>query len=214
MAAISLEQKPDSSSDLIPILFRHLVGTWQLRRSLVSSNATEPSGQCYGHSTFTPRSLSNVQGDIAIEEMLYEEAGVFDIAAESQTRRHVPQLSFSRKYIWRLDSRPAPAKHDLGCSVWFVKPGTEEIDYLFHRFSHPDVISRTVDGHLEATMSFKGDHLCVNDMYISEYKFMLLSSHDTKHLVGNEPSKLVRWSMRHQVTGPGKDQLIESIFTR
>ena len=212
---LSLEEKSDGPPDLMQALFRHLVGgTWQLRRSMSSSNATEPSGQCYGQSTFTLRSVSDVQDDMAMEEMLYQEAGVFNMAAESQTQRHVPSLSFSRKYVWRLCLPSAPAKHRSGCSVWFVKPGTEEIDYLFHRFSGPILTSRTDNDQIEATVSFKGDHLCVNDWYNSEYEFTLLPSQEGKQSAGTESSELVRWFMRHQVIGPTKTQLIETAFTR
>ena len=122
----------------------------------------------------------------------------------TESTTNAPRFSFSRKYVWRLMDEEA-SKPEI--SVWFVKPGTEQIDYLFHKFlvqSTSDADKRVV--HVECS----GGHLCVEDFYSSNYTFAL---HDQS---GHQKDELLlsSWDMLHEVRGPKKDQVIQTTFTR
>ncbi|KAJ9655205.1 hypothetical protein H2198_005901 [Neophaeococcomyces mojaviensis] len=174
-------------------------------------NAAEPSGNCVGTATFTSRQPSIfVDGDgklqNASKEMLYAEKGEFEMMTVNSAT-NVPRFSFSRKYVWRFQEEKA-AKPEI--SIWFVKPGTEQIDYLFHTF-HVQNVSKTGDSdncvvHVECS----GGHLCVEDFYSSNYAFAIHDQPDGE----TEESILKSWNMLHEVRGPKKDQVIETTFTR
>jgi hypothetical protein len=133
-----------------------------------------------------------------------------------------------------------------GVSLWFIKPGSDDndVDYLFHTlsFSHSG-LPRPAEGEPDANadagiwvVKAKGSHLCVQDMYETEYSFHLRRSRgggeggtkgpDVKGFRdGSRPQRTVIgkeqgtwevdwWEVRHTVRGPRKDQRIWSVYTR
>lgn len=204
--------QPDSA--LIRRLFRDLRGTWHLSRKLQGGHPSEPSGRCEGNATFThkqPSPVLDADGklQIADAELLYHEEGEFELGLPSvgQTTTNVSKFPFSRKYIWRLQE----SDDKVSMSIWFTKPGTSLIDYLFHSV---DVV-REDDGGSSSSdnpetpivLQGSGGHLCVDDYYSSSYSFNLSSKDHTS-------AGLLSWSMMHEVRGPKKDQIIETTFTR
>lgn len=124
----------------------------------------------------------------------------------------MPYMTFSRNYIWRIKSPQVGATHS-GVSLWFAKPGTEELDYLFHGLNvdgqtsgqHSDPSSQ---GDLSISIQAHGSHLCVEDQYETEYRFTFTDHKDERKL------SLAQWQTVHIVKGPNKDQMIETTFTR
>lgn len=174
-------------------LFDSLAGTWALDRDLTSANASEPSGRCSGTAIFTRRKPSPVVDEngklnLTDAEMLYHETGEFHLP----TQVKVP---FSKKYVWRFD-------HDVPkISIWFTKPGTDKVDYLFHN------IDLAVDADAREARG-SGGHLCVEDFYATSYVFTLASSQ-------TPPGPTVAsWETTHEVRGPKKDQVLTTRFTR
>lgn len=197
-------------SDALSILWHGLQGTWQLKRSLHSLNAAEPSGNCTGVAAFTSRQPAvfvNADGKLqmASQEMLYSEQGEFDMASTVGTP--MPKFSFSRKYVWRLQDENAQQPE---ISVWFVKPGTEEIDYLFHKFLVQSFTEDSMNDSHISNIECSGGHLCVEDYYSSTYAFQFSS--ETQSCGGEDV--LASWTMLHEVRGPKKDQVIETTFTK
>ncbi|KAI1613890.1 hypothetical protein EDD37DRAFT_479973 [Exophiala viscosa] len=198
-----------SMSTITARLFETLHGTWVLHRSLQSANAAEPSGRCTGKATFTRRQPSPVIDDsgklqLADDELLYHEQGEFELTPSiSNQDANFPKFPFSRKYIWRLQRTEGVHK----ISVWFTKPGTNEIDYLFHNVDiapfGEDVSTQSHDIALHGS----GGHVCVHDFYSSLYTFNVTPK-------SPESITLTSWSMTHEVRGPKKDQTIETTFTR
>lgn len=186
-----------TSKALACIVFRQLQGKWTLARTLQSTNTSEPSGKCYGTASFSLRPVTDVSEHAATEEMLYEEHGDFEISLPVSTGYASPRLTFSRKYIWRLSSEPDPT-----ISVWFTKPGTDELDYLFHEQDLDSGSDTSTRVSISAAHSH-GSHLCVEDMYETDYQYDL-----------TEDTRLSRWSTSHTVKGPKKDQLITTTFAR
>lgn len=120
-----------------------------------------------------------------------------------------PKMPFKKGYIWCLNLN-AEKEGSEQISSWFIKPGTEtDKDYLFHAFSFVDTIQH---GDSETILHAKGSHLCVKDMYDTEYWFHL-QNQDGKSTTLSSPT-LNRWRMRHVVKGPKKDQIIETTFTK
>lgn len=117
----------------------------------------------------------------------------------STQRGPIPKFTFSRKYIWRLQT--TSDTHTI--SVWFTKPGTDTIDYLFHKIDVPS--DHSID---TMTIHGAGGHLCVEDFYSSSYQFHL-DQNDT-----DATPTLASFTTTHEVRGPKKDQLIETSFTR
>jgi hypothetical protein len=201
-------------ADLLSSVFESLEGPWTLERRLSSANASEPSGRCHGAVHFTPRPPSTVESDIpgtgeVIGEMLYHEEGQFQMQAAS-VGVQMPHMTFARNYIWRLNSAAAESGYP-SCSLWFAKPGTEELDYLFHTLVIDDRSLRQRDDKVQQRTSViraHGSHLCVKDQYETEYVFT-----DAEHDDGAKIS-LVEWQTVHTVKGPKKDQRIETTFTR
>lgn len=199
-------------------IFRQLSGTWKLNRQLNSENVAEPSGKCEGQAVFTVRPPSSVGNqEEAVKEILYHETGDFEMAPIDGGGECLPRFSFSRKYIWRLSetaSGPQDDRHAI--SIWFTRPGTDELDYRFHNLnfqSSEQCMGKLKDESSTVVVSAKGDHLCVQDMYYSEYKFHLQRrdggpSHDVDDLF------LDTWTTLHTVVGPTKNQRIETFFTR
>ncbi|KAL6250740.1 hypothetical protein RBB50_003043 [Rhinocladiella similis] len=198
-----------SQPSLVRCLFHDLRGTWHLNRKLQSGHPSEPSGRCEGKATFTqtqPSPVLDADGklQIADAELLYHEEGEFemDLPNVGQTT-DVPKFPFSRKYIWRLQE----SDDKVSMSIWFTAPGTNLIDYLFHTV---DIVRNDEDGdnaENSVILQGSGGHLCVDDYYSSSYSFSLSSKHHTS-------ASLSSWSMKHEVRGPKKDQVIETTFTR
>jgi hypothetical protein len=201
-------------TDILASLFKSLEGSWKLERRLNSANASEPSGRCHGVAHFTSRPPSKVETDFpglgeVVGEMLYHEEGQFQMQASS-VGVQMPYMTFSRNYIWRLNPAATGAGRPL-CSLWFTKPGTEELDYLFHSLLiDGHTLSQQDDQFQQSTSVIRahGSHLCVEDQYETEYLFTVLEHEDGANL------SLAKWQTLHTVKGPMKDQRIATTFTR
>lgn len=185
-----------SHAAFLQALFLSLAGTWALDRDLASNNADEPAGKCRGTATFVARIPSPVVDPdgklhLAVAEMLYHETGEF------QLPNHI-KVPFSKKYIWRL------TQNIPKISLWFTKPGTEQIDYLFHDI---DLHEDTGRGEARGT----GGHLCVDDFYSTAYAFQI--PRDSIADQHNRPA-VASWETVHEVQGPKKDQTLTTRFTR
>ncbi|OCT54419.1 hypothetical protein CLCR_00958 [Cladophialophora carrionii] len=200
-----------AASALLIRLFEDLAGTWLLNRQLRSADPSEPSGRCAGQALFmkrpSPSPVVDPDGKLhsADAELLYHEHGEFEMMmATGNNLTSVPTFTFSRKYIWRLQT----AENGHTISIWFTKPGTETIDYLFHKIDIPfeDDQNLGADGRL--VLHGTGGHLCVEDFYSSSYTFTLSRSS------ADSPIKLASWTTVHEVLGPKKDQHIETTFVR
>jgi hypothetical protein len=201
-------------ADIRTHLFKSLEGSWSLERKLNSSNVSEPSGQCQGIARFTIPILGPIgcgiqeHEDVA-REMLYHEEGQFQMQAPAPGV-HMPYMTFSRNYIWRLNSAKAASGEPL-ISLWFTKPGTEQLDYLFHILAMDDQTLGQLSEHSRQSASViqaHGSHLCVEDQYETDYTFRFTDQGDAA-----EPL-LTQWQTIHTVKGPNKDQRIETTFTR
>ena len=200
-------------ADILPYLFKSLEGSWKLERRLISSDASEPSGRCHGVGHFTFRPPPKVESDIQrygeVVEMLYHEEGQFQMHAPSVGVR-MPNMTFSRNYIWRLNSPGTESRAPL-LSLWLTKPGTEELDYLFHTLSIDGQAPNQQTDKFQPralTVRAHGSHLCVEDQYETDYAFKFGTQEDGARLI------LVQWQTAHTVKGPKKDQRIETTFTR
>lgn len=198
-------QQHSSRVTLLRDVFHSLAGTWALHRKLQSEHAAEPSGTCTGTAAFTvtqPSPVLDSDGtlNLADAQLLYHEQGEFEMFQISSTQGGpIPKFTFSRKYIWRLQT--TDDTHTI--SVWFTKPGTDTIDYLFHKIDVPS--DQSID---TMTIHGAGGHLCVEDFYSSSYQFHL-DQNDT-----DATPTLASFNTTHEVRGPKKDQLIETSFTR
>ena len=210
-----------SNADILATIFAQLQGRWQLKRDLSSTLDWEATGNCHGHAIFSARPPTEVDGnggklqDRAIKEMLYHEQGEFQMNAPSGPPAFsMPTMTFSRHYIWRL-AHPEHASGTSDASLWFAKPGTEELDYLFHHLAGVDVqaVERQRDDkvEVEGTISAQGSHLCVEDQYETAYKFVVVRKQDGTVL---SPPLLTRWETVHTLKGPKKDQKISTVFTK
>lgn len=148
-----------------------------------------------------------------MQELLYQENGKFQIHKSHPGAPPMPSMTFSRSYIWRMDSSASPSEMPA-ISLWFTKPGTEDLDYLFHDLS---LDTQTVQPWPEEKKAKKtivrahGSHLCVKDQYETDYAF-------TFGLADNEETEsdlsLQQWQTVHTVKGPAKDQRIQTSFIR
>ncbi|EHY52117.1 hypothetical protein HRR83_003319 [Exophiala dermatitidis] len=197
-----------SRVDLINNLFHTLQGTWLLDRNLQSADPTAPSGRCLGKATFTPTQPSPVLDEdgklqLAESELLYHEQGELEMAQAIPGQGKPLKLPFSRKYIWRLNR----ADDAVNLSVWFTKPGTDTIDYLFHHIDIPYDDANGSASQDEMVLHGNGGHLCVADFYSSSYSFSLSHKDDGTAI-------LISWKASHEVRGPKKDQIIETTYTK
>ena len=198
-----------SRATLLPTVFDSLAGTWTLSRNLVSVSASEPSGTCTGTALFTPRSPSPVMNadgklDLADKEMLYHEQGTFELPSGIR-------MPFAKKYIWRLQKHVDRSN----LSVWFCKPGSELIDYLFHTIdidTESELVGEPIGASASIELGGNGGHLCIDDFYSSTYSFRLAARH---HTAASEECahELHSFSTVHEVRGPRKDQVISTSFT-
>jgi hypothetical protein len=192
-------------------LFEELAGTWDLNRQLRSADPSEPSGRCAGQASFTTRPSPSPVIDpdgklhVADAELLYHEHGEFEMMMVTGNKlTGVPTFAFSRKYIWRLQK----SENGHTISIWFTKPGTETIDYLFHKIDIPFDEDQTSGSDSKLVLHGTGGHLCVEDFYSSSYAFTLTRPSE------DSPFKLASWTTVHEVLGPKKDQHIETTFVR
>ncbi|RMD44280.1 hypothetical protein DV735_g788, partial [Chaetothyriales sp. CBS 134920] len=184
-------------------LFDSLAGNWLLLRELQSTHPSDPSGFCHGTASFSPRDPSpviNEDGKVeaATAELLYEEDGHVEVSA-------TVKFAFSKKYVWCLNQQADSGR----ISVWFTKPGTDTIDYIFHKITVDPAKTVKSDHGTVLAIEGSGGHLCVEDFYHSTYTFYLSDSADNQ--VGPLFSS---FQTVHEVRGPKKDQLITTQFTR
>jgi len=194
-------------SSALTTLWQGLQGTWQLKRKLHSMSVAQPSGNCTGTALFTARQPAvfvDGEGKLqnASKEMLYSEQGDFEMTSMNGMT-NLPKFSFSRKYVWRLQDEKSVTPE---ISIWFVKPGTEQIDYLFHKFVVQDVMEDEKPGKSSIVVECSGGHLCVEDYYSSTYTFQLSKTPTNM----SDNFTLACWTMLHEVRGPQKDQVIET----
>jgi len=166
--------------------FRALQGNWTINRHIESSD-TAFSGTLEGEATFHPRYPTQDQtGQTFDLEYLYVESGVFRSSSGMAMKAR-------RGYVYRYSE----ARDEL--SVWFVKPSSDlEVDYLFHnlRFVEP------AEARQAGACTAKADHLCVNDMYWTEYRLPI------------EGIALHEFRVTHTVKGPGKDYVATTRYSR
>ena len=167
-------------------VFRALQGTWTISRR-ISSNDASFNGTLEGTASFHPRSPTpDKSGERFDLEYLYIEAGSFT-SANGMT------MTARRRYVYRYSE----ATDKL--SVWFVKPERDlEVDYLFHGLSFIPPAEAREAGACVA----KADHLCVDDMYYTEYRLPM------------NGVSLPRFSIKHAVKGPSKDYIATTQYCR
>jgi hypothetical protein len=169
-------------------VFRALHGTWAIHRRITSSRGSYPSGVFAGTANFYPRFPTSDKSGVKFDlEYLYIETGTF-----TPSNSNTP-ITASRRYVYRY-SEP---KKEL--SVWFVKPDRNlEVDYLFHNlnFAPPE------EAKEEGACVAKADHLCINDMYDTQYRFPM------------KGIALHRFQCTHTVKGPSKDYVALTDYRR
>jgi hypothetical protein len=157
------------------------------------------------------------------------------------------KLRFRRGYVWRFREEGEGVG---GVSLWFIRPeaanggagGEErggEVDYLFHELEFLPLgpeeggdgdegeEERNGDGSDVWKIRAKGHHLCVEDVYETEYLFRLRERRDGTRaaeveqegkrkgeIMDDESWDLESWEVRHTVKGPKKDQRLWSVYTR
>ena len=200
-------------------IFASLTRPWVLTRTLRSNHPSQPSGTCTGVATFVSLCSSDQDthndGRTKIQDMLYAESGTFEMKTDL-SGTNVLKAPFEKKYIWRLHT---PEVGEEKLSIFFVKQshgkpdleaGTDtqrhEVDYLFHTLLL-DIADKSLSEATHYDVRARGDHLCVQDNYQSEYLFTI----DRED--GHFPA-VQSWNMRHTVMGPKKDQVIDTMFTK
>ncbi|KAI1454249.1 FAD/NAD(P)-binding domain-containing protein [Annulohypoxylon moriforme] len=187
-------------------VFRSLLGTWRLSRTLSSRLPSHPSGRFEGVARFhlregTADGLSNAricsaEAGLGLGlEYLYEEDGTF-------TARDNPGLSFraTRRYVWRYDELADKL------SVWFARTDDQmRADYLFHEVEF--LVPSDEDGDEDKGTKGKGwlakaSHLCIEDLYDVHYEFKF------------KAVNLKEWKLGYTVKGPKKDYTIDGVYTR
>lgn len=168
-------------------VFRALHGTWDLHRRITSTKGAFPSGVFAGTAAFHPRfPTANNSGKPFDLEYLYVEAGTF-------TPNGGQPIQASRRYVYRYSE----SLDQL--SVWFVKPDRNlEVDYLFHNlaFAPPE------EAREQGACVARSDHLCVDDMYHTDYRFPL------------KGIALHYFQVKHTVKGPSKDYVALAEYRR
>lgn len=167
--------------------FRALQGKWNIERCIGSKTSACPSGTLTGTASFHPRLPTMDKYHKTFDlEYLYIESGTF-------TMSNGCCLNTRRRYVYRYCEA-----NDI-VSVWFVKPDKElEVDYLFHNLEFVKPEQARKAGALVA----KADHLCVEDMYTTEYRLPMkaIALHD--------------FEVTHVVKGPNKDYVATTSYTR
>ena len=167
--------------------FRALHGDWYISRHIESAIPTFPSGTLEGTASFHPRfPTSDKSGKSFDLEYLYTESGTF-----TTSTGHI--LTASRRYVYRY------SEADDTLSVWFVKPDNDlEVDYLFHKL----LFVKPEDARKAGASIAKADHLCVEDMYWTEYRLPI------------KGIALREFDIKHTVKGPGKDYVANTKYQR
>lgn len=168
-------------------VFRALHGTWSVHRRITSSKGSYPSGVFTGTASFNPRfpTLDKSNAKFALE-YIYVESGTF-ASDRGQS------MTASRRYVYRYSE----ANDQL--SVWFVKPANNlEVDYLFHSLAFATPEEAKEEGACVAT----ANHLCVDDMYDTKYRFPL------------KGITLPSFQVTHSVHGPSKDYVALTDYRR
>ncbi|KAL2885515.1 pyridine nucleotide-disulfide [Ceratocystis lukuohia] len=195
-------------------VFRDLLGTWKLERSLDSKSPSYPSGQFNGTATFSIRagtshglkltqsidelteSKDEAHDELTaqsrldfITEYVYYETGTF-------TASNGLEFQASRHYIWRYD------EVDDALSVWFASTKDSlEVDYLFHNVKFQPLVDKET-GLTSSKWRANAGHLCIDDFYSAEYEFNFngVNLHD--------------WCLAYGVKGPNKDYRLAASYTR
>lgn len=169
-------------------VFRALQGVWSIHRVIDSKLSSFPSGVLHGTASFHPRKpTEDKSGENFDMEYLYIESGTLTMSTGAE-------MTATRRYVYRY----LEAADQL--SVWFVKPDSElEVDYLFHDMTFAPPVTTA-----ESTPGFyaKADHLCVEDMYDTEYFFPM------------NAISLEAFETKHSVKGPQKDYVATTKFSR
>ncbi|KAM3509473.1 hypothetical protein MY11210_006322 [Beauveria gryllotalpidicola] len=181
-------------------VFRSLLGTWKLERTLTSKLPTHPSGHFSGTAQFllrkttregvqcaTKEGVTLVCEDGESYEYLYIEDGDFKTDQGFGFRA-------TRRYIYRYDEAS-----DM-ISVWFAKPDdNKRVDYLFHEIEFEDPPAS--GGHQNGWPA-KSGHLCIDDYYNVKYNFVF------------DAVNVESWVCAYTVNGPQKDYTIHGTYTR
>ncbi|KAK5120220.1 hypothetical protein LTR85_006426 [Meristemomyces frigidus] len=166
--------------------FRAMQGDWVISRRIVSKDQNF-SGILEGQASFHPRfPTPDRSGKIFDLEYVYIESGTFKSATGMEMRA-------SRRYVYRYSE----ANDEL--SVWFVKPDRDlEVDYLFHGLQ----FLRPAEARKADACVAKADHLCVEDMYWTQYTLPL------------KGIALRSFEIKHTVRGPSKDYVATTQYSR
>ncbi|KAK3052215.1 hypothetical protein LTR09_006807 [Extremus antarcticus] len=163
--------------------FRAMHGTWNISRRIQSPLSTYPSGTLEGTASFHPRLPTAKPFDL---EYLYIESGTFTTTTGFT-------MTASRRYIYRYSE----ATDTL--SIWFVKPDNPlRVDYLFHDLA----FVKPAEARKAGACIAKADHLCVKDMYWTEYRLPL------------KGIALREFEIKHTVKGPDKNYIATASYTR
>lgn len=167
--------------------FRALQGNWFIQRTIDSALSTFPSGTLEGQASFRPRAPTGDKSGMLFDfEYLYTESGVLTLANGAE-------MTARRRYVYRYSEE----RDEL--SVWFVKPDSElEVDYLFHNLTFVPPAEAKQRGACVA----KTDHLCVEDMYWTEYSLPI------------KGISLHTFETKHTVQGPSKDYVATTNFSQ
>ncbi|KAM3497594.1 hypothetical protein MY10362_009065 [Beauveria mimosiformis] len=183
-------------------VFRSLVGTWKLERTLTSKLPTHPSGHFSGTAQFLLRKTT----EKGVQCAANKEDGVASVCqdGESYEYLYIEDGDFktdqgfgfraTRRYIYRYDEAL-----DM-ISVWFAKPDdNKRVDYLFHRIEFEDPPAS--GGHQHGWPA-KSGHLCIDDYYNVKYNFVF------------DAVNVESWVCAYTVNGPQKDYTIHGTYTR
>ncbi|KAI8219435.1 putative flavin-containing monooxygenase 1 [Colletotrichum sp. SAR 10_96] len=180
-------------------VFRSLLGTWSLERSLTSRLPTHPSGHFSGTARFllrdkTADGLKCVSSSAPGEDPEDEGLATEYLYIEDGEFRADNGLVFraTRRYVWRYDE-----KKDC-ISVWFVKTDdAKRADYLFHEIEFLPPKGEDAKG-----WKAQAGHLCIDDFYNVNYDFTFQSVN------------LKEWNIGYTVNGPKKDYTIAGVYRR
>ncbi|KAF1821070.1 FAD/NAD(P)-binding domain-containing protein [Dissoconium aciculare CBS 342.82] len=167
--------------------FRALQGDWVMSRTIDSALPSFPSGTLEGVASFHPRSPSKDKSSLDFDfEYLYIESGTLKLSNGAS-------MPAKRRYVYRYSE----ARDEL--SVWFVKADNDlEVDYLFHNLT----FAPPAEARHEGACVARADHLCVKDMYWTEYRMPLTGI------------SLHSFSNKHTVKGPSKDYVAMTRYSR
>ncbi|KAM0277838.1 hypothetical protein ACHAQH_005542 [Verticillium albo-atrum] len=196
-----------SSRFVAHAVFRSLLGTWRLERSLDSKLPSHPSGHFSGTARFLLRDATTdglqcaSSSDKVVpsptdagdpgQEYLYVEEGEFKAS-------NGLVFQARRRYIWRYDE----GRDSI--SVWFVRTDDDKrADYLFHEVEFEARGADGADGADDGgPWRAKAGHLCIDDFYNVAYEFAFAAVN------------LREWAIGYAVQGPKKDYAIRGVYRR